>query len=277
MDSFDPLMEEGGRFTVDSDLLLWVRDRITLPGYSPDMFKEQFNMQVSDFLASKLCTKLILYLDEKECLCVKTNGFQEIQKVKEFQYFIKGENEVIFTREKIAAKVHYGVIYGGVNAFDSLMRLMNSYYLSSFLTNNSWPVSVRTEFSGQVHRFMASLTETSNQVKGHTVLYIPEENLSDLEKASKDKDLVQRLEAILIHWTRQIKEVVSNQDNSQVESIGPLQEISFWRSRCIDLSGIRSQLERSGLFSCYRFYYFRCYTSSRCSKSCKLDLLGRFY
>lgn len=54
--------------------------------------------------------------------------------------------------------------------------------------------------------------------------------------------------AILIHWTRQIKEVVTNQDNSElVENAGPLAEIEFWRLRTVDLSGIREQLQRSGV------------------------------
>jgi hypothetical protein len=33
------------------------------------------------------------------------------------------------------------------------------------------------------------------------------------EVAAKQKDLVQRLESTLIHWTRQIKEVVNRQDD----------------------------------------------------------------
>jgi hypothetical protein len=66
---------------------------------------------------------------------------------------------------------------------------------------------VKKDFSGQLHKFMASLTETANQSRGHTVLYLPEEDVSDIDRSVKDKDLVQRLEAILIHWTRQIKEV----------------------------------------------------------------------
>lgn len=50
--------------------------------------------------------------------------------------------------------------------------------------------------------------------------------------------------AILIHWTRQIKQVISNKDNLEVsEHAGPLEEIQFWKSRTEDLSGIRDQLE----------------------------------
>jgi dynein heavy chain len=111
---------------------------------------------------------------------------------------------------------------------------------------------------GHLQKFLASLTELVHQVKGSTVLYIPEEDLSDIEKAAQDKDLVQRLEgnsikmnfsekilAILIHWIRQIKELLTNQDNAEIsESAGPLAEIEFWRARTVDLSGIKDQLER---------------------------------
>jgi len=68
------------------------------------------------------------------------------------------------------------------------------------------------------------------------------------ENAAKQKDLVQRLETTLIHWTRQIKEVVNRQDDGDdAEDSGPLAEVNFWSSRTIDLSGIFTQLERDGV------------------------------
>ena len=54
---------------------------------------------------------------------------------------------------------------------------------------------------------MSSLVETHHQVQGTTVLYLlPDE---DLSKGAADMELCQRLEGALIHWTRQIKEVLS--------------------------------------------------------------------
>jgi len=42
----------------------------------------------------------------------------------------------------------------------------------------------------------------------------------------------------MIHWTRQIKEVLNAQEALETaESAGPLEEIEFWNNRCIDLSG----------------------------------------
>ena len=59
---------------------------------------------------------------------------------------------------------------------------------------------------------------------------------------------VQRLNSTLIHWTRQIKEVVNRQDDGDDgDDAGPLAEGNFWSSRTIDLSGIHEQLERPGV------------------------------
>ena len=42
----------------------------------------------------------------------------------------------------------------------------------------------------------------------------------------------------MIHWTRQIKEVLSAQEAVETnENAGPLEEIEFWHNRCVDLSG----------------------------------------
>ncbi|VTJ66821.1 Hypothetical predicted protein [Marmota monax] len=52
----------------------------------------------------------------------------------------------------------------------------------------------------------------------------------------------------MIHWTRQIKEVLSSQETMETgENSGPLEEIEFWRNRCMDLSGISKQLVKPGV------------------------------
>lgn len=52
----------------------------------------------------------------------------------------------------------------------------------------------------------------------------------------------------MIHWARQIKEVLSTQDAFEMaENSGPLDEIEFWKNRCADLSGITTQLDKPGV------------------------------
>ena len=88
---------------------------------------------------------------------------------------------------------------------------------SSSCTASAAAAGVRRSLTDQMHRFMASLTEVVFQAHGKTVLYLPQESvdLEDLEIVKKDKELMQRLESTVIRWTRQIKEVVNQKDNSQ--------------------------------------------------------------
>jgi dynein heavy chain len=51
--------------------------------------------------------------------------------------------------------------------------------------------------------------------------------------------------AVVIHWTRQIKEEVANQESIELsERAGPLGEIEFWRSRTFNLNSIEHQIQR---------------------------------
>jgi dynein heavy chain len=204
--------------------------------------------------------------------------------IRRLQYFSRPSDAPAPTLHTIADTVQFGVI--AVPPLDALLSVMNGVFLPTFLANQSWPESTRREFTGQLHKFMASLTESVHQLRKHTVLYLPDEKQLQapnyLEVAKKDKDLVQRLETTLIHWTRQIKEVVSNQESTEAAAAAaaagtgsgsggggggggaggggggaasgsgggpptPLDEIAYWQSRTLDLSGIRAQLDRAGV------------------------------
>ncbi len=56
--------------------------------------------------------------------------------------------------------------------------------------------AIKSDFSAQLHRFLASLTDTRWKMEGITVLYIPKEGADlPIEVASKNKELVQRLDS----------------------------------------------------------------------------------
>lgn len=157
-------------------------------------------------------------------------------------YFIRDPSRFV-TKDNMSEAVFFGTLRGG-DALHSLLQVMSGLYVPVVLGNSSWPETVRSDFTAQLHKFMANLTETVYGVRGKTILYIPQEDLGDAKLAAKQKDLVQRLESTIIHWTRQIKEVVNQQDsNNTSEPSGPLSEVEFWRERSVDLSGIRSQLD----------------------------------
>ena len=68
---------------------------------------------------------------------------------------------------------------------------------------------------------MAVLNDENQRNKGHTVLYLPNENLAgEIKQLISNKDLMQRLETTVIHWTRQIKDVLhTNQGETQGQTM----------------------------------------------------------
>jgi dynein heavy chain len=218
--------------------VLRFKQALSLTHYSEKMWKDGHADTVFEFLTNAEMTKLIAFV--RSDVLVLQNGIPS--EASEIFYFIK-QTKAQITEQNFEDILQYGTLTGDVMA--SLLRLMENVYLPLFATNKNWPESLKKDFSSQLHRFMALLTDTTHQLSGHTVLYVPNEDLSNIEAAAKTKDLVQRLEALLVHWTRQIKEVINSQHNTEAsESSGPLEEIEFWRRRGEDLSGISNQINR---------------------------------
>ncbi|XP_076454460.1 dynein axonemal heavy chain 2-like [Babylonia areolata] len=115
--------------------------------------------------------------------------------------------------------------------------LLNTPYLGPALRN---------DFSEKLHRFMSGLTDARWKLDGKTVLYIPHEGVDvPIEVAADSKEYVQRMEVCVIHWSRQIKQVLNIQSGeSESENASPLAEVEHWKNRCTDLSGITSQLDQ---------------------------------
>ena len=145
-----------------------------------------------------------------------------------------------------------GVVHG--DYLDSIFESMTQVFSPMLYTNKmDWPVSVRNEFATGMNKFMTQLTETHNQRKFMTVLYVPTEDLQSqpFEALARDRELVQRIETTLIHWTRKIKEVLHSLTSQNVTT--PLEEIEFWSKRCQDMSGIGSQLHKDGVVQIVEF------------------------
>uniref|UniRef100_A0A8C3P4G2 Dynein axonemal heavy chain 2 n=1 Tax=Chrysemys picta bellii TaxID=8478 RepID=A0A8C3P4G2_CHRPI len=224
--------------------LLRLSLRVVLSGLRDDMWTEEHAATLDLFLKDVSKQLLVVYIDEFAGLKVEQN--MPHQEQKQLTYFIRHENAEI-TAENFQKTVQFGTVRRPY--IDSLVRILNSVFLPRLFHNTNWPESIKNEFFSEIYHFMTSLTDTRSKMKGRTVLYIPIEALSmKPEVVVKDKALVQRLETSMIHWTRQIKEVLRAQEAVESrESTGPLEEIEFWTNRCTDLSEISKQLCRQGV------------------------------
>ena len=74
-------------------------------------------------------------------------------------YFVKSAKALTaVTALNFAAYVQYGKLTAG--HVQSLLRHVTRVYAPLFLENRTWPDSIRNDFTGQLHKFLASLTDT---------------------------------------------------------------------------------------------------------------------
>jgi hypothetical protein len=69
--------------------------------------------------------------------------------------------------------VHVSVVDADVAG--SLLKVVKGVYAPAVLRNDAWPKSVKDELSAHTHRYLATLTERAHELRGETVLYVPEE------------------------------------------------------------------------------------------------------
>src|SRR3546814_1038763 len=62
-----------------------------------------------------------------------------------------------------------------------------------------------SDWSSDVCSSDLSLAEAVNGSSGKTVLYTPVFEFGNVVEAAKSKDLVQQVDSIVIHWTKQLK------------------------------------------------------------------------
>jgi len=203
-----------------------------------------------NFLTDPLYTKLFVYVDFKEPKELVFNYDQppsyadavEQGATYSFAYFIKADGNNAITLDNIESQLVMDVLER--EPLDDLLNRMNSEYMNKFLGENDWPDGVKKDFIASLHNFMHTINEYSYLSKGKTNLYIPNEDLDDVDACATDKDLMQRLETTVIFWTRQIKELVSNQDvGNQGDNNTPLDEIKHWEDRNSNLESMATRLK----------------------------------
>eukprot|EP00397_Hematodinium_sp_SG-2012_P016516 GEMP01016853.1.p1 GENE.GEMP01016853.1~~GEMP01016853.1.p1 ORF type:complete len:845 (+),score=176.16 GEMP01016853.1:246-2780(+) len=243
-----------------ADLVAWSVARIQLNIQRDEHITDEHQSDILAWFSDETMKGLFFWMTEGALTIQQTKRYTNkdeeeeripdaIRKgtVREFCYFLKRER-VVVNLENASEMVSFGCCRGDM--IELFLTTMTNAYVPLSMVDYGWPENVRKEITSQTQKFMATVTEMSNQAKGMTVLYIPLDDedafSSDPAKGAgaSDRNVVPRLEASLIHWTRQIKEVTtSGQETAEGESAGPLDEIEFWRARHVDLSRLHGQLQ----------------------------------
>ena len=134
-----------------------IKSLVSLSAFKQDMWSEEHSKTTCEFIAASGRRRLICYLDATEfnpLFFVSTT--LPTLKITELQYFIIDSDEPLPSLVEFESKLQIGTIEG--NLMESFLRLMGNVFVPQFVDNEAWPDSVKKDFIGQLHKFMAALT-----------------------------------------------------------------------------------------------------------------------
>ncbi|XP_070711337.1 dynein axonemal heavy chain 2 [Pempheris klunzingeri] len=217
---------------------------VALSGETEELWTEENERALDQFIVDTSITTLVVYVDTYNKLRVEYS--MPVQVVEQLSYFSRMPGTVI-AAETFDVAVQFGTVRG--DPTQRLLHDMTCLHAPPVALSTYRQKSIKDNYTNNIHCYLASLTDDVYKKVGNTVLYIPMEGLQcSPEEASKDKKLVQRMETVMIHWTDQIKELLSAQEIVTMrENCGPLQEIAFWKSRSTKLLDVSQQLQKPGV------------------------------
>lgn len=221
-----------------NQLLIWMYKKLNVLGYEESLVsKLPSNIdEIIDFISNDSPKILLIYEDQRNLL-LKCSLSELITALPSNirGYFIRSSPEIL-SIHNINNSVQYGTVGSRGLTIKSLNLIMKGIVERQIVDNK--------ELSWHYHRLMATLIDAAHASEGITVLYCPTFEYETVSKVAHDKDRLQIMESIVIHWTRQIKDLINIHENStSSDSNGPIDEIEFWRIRTHNLLGIQDQLQ----------------------------------
>ena len=134
----------------------------------------------------------------------------------------------------------------GPSPFEHLELIANEVFLpvlSNPQNQAVWGEVPTREILDRFHNFLSSTTIICGQIKGETRLPMPP---IDLTGSNTGKNKISLLEGAIITWTKQIRNVLKQDPESQLKQgmhPTPDVEIEFWKNKAANLNSIFEQLQ----------------------------------
>ncbi|XP_031338901.1 dynein heavy chain 2, axonemal-like isoform X2 [Photinus pyralis] len=228
---------------VMAKLVRIVKDLTMLYDLRESDWTEDTEKAIQEFFTDLTIPILVVYFDHDTLIVSKT--FPTCCIV-DLMYFIRGPNEK-FELSTIHDCIMFGNAHRDVEG--TILNILESIYAPILFSVTTWPDSVKNDICTATYNFLQTVTDLHHRLYGLTVIYIPQECVNvSVVQASKDKELIKRLEGVVVYWTRQIRVCLQDQDqNTPQDLLCPIDEYEFWVYRHENLSGLSYQMKNPNL------------------------------
>lgn len=237
------LTEEGDS---NEKVIEWIKCRIKAAKFDVSLWCEAHSTIAREFVMQPSTISLFVTVDQdfnEVVVCCNAPPKPSAGRI-DVTYFVKAEGQIL--SQDTVDTIIYGTIAMRQNA-SSVLEIMETVLYPNIFLYDKWNKSSKQELLGLYHRFMAYLTETANEECRETKLYLPLRDdtfIDDDVGGQYDKNVIHNLEAVVIHWIKQIKAALSSPEHSiSLDFHGPMEELKFWENRAEDLDGISKQLQ----------------------------------
>ncbi|XP_068632350.1 dynein axonemal heavy chain 2 [Battus philenor] len=221
-------------------LVTFIKRMTTLYDLRDEDWNPQALQMIEEWLLEPRALMLCVYFKGE---ILKASFDIPLTPVYDLTYFIR-QPDYVFKAETFHDDIVFGTFVYSVES--NMIQILEAVYAPYFFAITTWPESVKSEFCSHIHTFLAKLTDVYYKMLGLTVLYIPREGQHlTFEQASADRELVKRLEGVVVYWTHQIKSCVEDHASmaSQKELLCPSDEYDFWVYRHENLNALLYQLQ----------------------------------
>ncbi|KAM4605979.1 LOW QUALITY PROTEIN: dynein axonemal heavy chain 5 [Polymixia lowei] len=179
-------------------------------------------------------------------------------------FFLRTTDKTI-TTANVQQEVNFGLLNcSEVSLLHSLERLLSDVMLPALRSQESWG-SVEEgvgcpEVQGflcSVDQFIGNLASARLNMEAKVHLLLPEQAEvtaaithltcpADYTTAANNSELVERLEGVVLVWTNQIKQVLteSEQIRKEADDVGPSAELQHWKRRMTTFNSLMEEVKR---------------------------------
>jgi dynein heavy chain len=161
-------LKKCARYSLVSQMISWLQEHIQLPGYDVGLWSVEHEEKAAAFLNNSRLCQLLCYMSNGKLHCSATLDIGATSCEKLY-YFIRSEESRL---NDIDMSIHHGMLSRGA-AIQPLLEILRQVFGPQLFESSTWPNSVKRDLSGHLHRFMASLTESTFAASRKTVLYLP--------------------------------------------------------------------------------------------------------